>query len=205
MTAEVVGWTNVILKVGIVLTLTYGFLAMMQRQIMQVVTLLAVCSEDDAFSRSTITGNYTKTLAEIILSIEVIANLELDICQRNFLYTVKRINTVIVALLVAVYLVQPELCSYLWNHKVLTPFMFVPEASIHKDASSVFSQHDVRFPWQSLVIEPIFEPMPQRYLRTIISGFVLEALIAAMRVAPCSDAGQHPMLHMPSRFQGLAP
>ena len=29
MTAEVVGWTNVILKVSIVLTLTYGFLAMM--------------------------------------------------------------------------------------------------------------------------------------------------------------------------------
>ena len=113
MTAEVVGWTDVIFKVGIVLTLTYGFLAMMQRQIMQVVTLLAVCSEDDAFSRSTITGNYTKALAEIILSIEVIANLELDICQRNFLYTVKRINTVIVTLLVAVYLVQPELCSCL--------------------------------------------------------------------------------------------
>ena len=83
--------------------------------------------------------------------------------------------------------------------------MFVPEASIHKDAGSVFSQHDVRFPWQSLVIEPISEPMPQRYLRTIISGLVLEALIAAMRGAPCSDAGQHPMLHMPSRFQGLAP
>ena len=99
MTAEVVGWTDVILKVGIVLTLTDGFLTMMQRQIMQVVTLLAVCSEYDAFSRSTITGNYTKALAEIILSIEVIANLKLDICQRNFLYTVKRINTVIVAFL----------------------------------------------------------------------------------------------------------
>ena len=83
MTTEVIGWTDVILKVGIVLTLTDGFLAMMQRQIMQVVTLLAVCSKYDAFSRSTITGNYTKTLAEIILSIEVIANLELDICQRN--------------------------------------------------------------------------------------------------------------------------
>ena len=98
MTAEVVGWTDVILKVGIVLTLTDGFLAMMQRQIMQIVSLLAVCSEDNALCRSTITGNYTKALAEIILGIKVLPNLELHICKGDFLYAIKRIDTIVVTL-----------------------------------------------------------------------------------------------------------
>ena len=98
MTTEVTGWTDVILKDGIVLTLTDGFLAMMQRKVMQIVTLLAVCTEDDALSWSTITDNYTKALAEVVLRVKVITNLELDICKRDFLYAVKRIDSIVVTL-----------------------------------------------------------------------------------------------------------
>ena len=38
----------------------------------------------------------------------------------------------------------------------------MPEATIHKDARSVFPQYQVRMPWQSFVIQPIAEsPSPQ--------------------------------------------
>ena len=65
---------------------------------MQIVTLLAVYTKDDTFSWSAVTGNNTKALAEIVLSIKVITYLELHICKRDFLYAVKRIDTIVVTL-----------------------------------------------------------------------------------------------------------
>ncbi len=36
----------------------------------------------------------------------------------------------------------------------------MPEASVHKNAHPVLPHHDVRFPWQSWMVQPIAEPMP---------------------------------------------
>ena len=41
-------------------------------------------------------------------------------------------------------------------------FVPMPEAPVHEDTRPVFPQHQIRMPWQPLVIEPIAEsPLPQ--------------------------------------------
>lgn len=40
----------------------------------------------------------------------------------------------------------------------------MPEAPVDKDAGLVFPHHDIRFPWQSLVVQPVSEAMtPQEF------------------------------------------
>ena len=50
-----------------------------------------------------------------------------------------------------------RLTSYIIHHVVS-----VPEAPVHKDARSIFPQHQVRMPRQSFMVQPISEPsLPQ--------------------------------------------
>ena len=83
-----------------------------------------------------------------------------------------------VSLLVPLYLRHPKLTIRLRNLatlgiiKFFAPLAFwrevggeahivsMPETPIHKDTRPVLSHHDIWFPWQSLVIQPITEPMP---------------------------------------------
>ena len=81
MTAKIIGWANIIFKVGIVLSLSDSILAMMQRQITEIVALLAVCSENDAFGRCSIALYNTETLAEVFLRIEILAHLKLHFSE----------------------------------------------------------------------------------------------------------------------------
>ena len=86
----------------------------------------------------------------------------------------------LVPFLISANLRHPELPVRLWNlaalrvHNVITPLALwrgaggeahivsMPEAPIHEDASPVFPQHQVRMPWQPLVIQSISEsPLPQ--------------------------------------------
>ena len=86
----------------------------------------------------------------------------------------------LIALLIPAYLCHPEVpigCRYLATCRIhnhlfhLTSYIFhlwqrhmmsMPEAPIHEDASPVFPQHQVRMPWQPLVIQSISEsPLPQ--------------------------------------------
>ena len=79
-----------------------------------------------------------------------------------------------VSLLVPPYLRHPKLAIRLRNLATLRIFNYqlfilnlwhchmvsVPETPVHKYASPVFPHHDVRFPWQSWMIQPIAIPMP---------------------------------------------
>ena len=70
----------------------------------------------------------------------------------------------LIAFSVPLHLPLPELSIGLRQYIVFASLMPVPEASIDKDARPVSPQHDVRFPRQSLVIEPISEPMTPEIL-----------------------------------------
>ena len=90
MTTEIDGWTNIILKVRIVLAPADNLLTMMQRQVVQIETLLVVGSQDDTFSRSALTGKHAEALAEIVLCIEIVPNLTFvsdTSCMRSKEYT----------------------------------------------------------------------------------------------------------------------
>lgn len=65
----------------------------------------------------------------------------------------------LVALLVAVHLLEPEVGVRLRQRVVLASLMLVPEASVHEDAGVVAPQHDVGPSRQSSVVEPVAEPV----------------------------------------------
>ena len=59
-------------------------------------------------------------------------------------------------------LILPELGIRCRHHIILTSFMSMPETSVHKDAGTILSEHNIRFSRQPRMIEPIPEsPSPQ--------------------------------------------
>ena len=62
-----------------------------------------------------------------------------------------------VSLFIAFDLVHPEIGVGLRDGVVLAPLMAMPEASVDEDARSVHSHHDVWFPRQSWMIQPVAE------------------------------------------------
>ena len=60
-------------------------------------------------------------------------------------------------------LILPELGIRFRHHIILAPFMSMPEASIHQNAGTILSEHNIRFSRQPWMIEPISEsPSPQK-------------------------------------------
>lgn len=60
-----------------------------------------------------------------------------------------------ISLLVPLYFVDPKLCIGFRYSVIATAFMPMPKASIHKDACSVLPHHDIWFPWQPWMVQPI--------------------------------------------------
>ena len=59
-------------------------------------------------------------------------------------------------------LILPELGIRFRHHIILASFMSMPEASIHQNAGTILSEHNIRFSRQPWMIEPIPEsPSPQ--------------------------------------------
>ena len=59
-------------------------------------------------------------------------------------------------------LILPELGIRFRNHVILASLMSMPEAAIHQNAGTILPQHNIRFPRQPRMIEPIPEsPSPQ--------------------------------------------
>lgn len=59
-------------------------------------------------------------------------------------------------------LILPELGIRFRHHIILASFMSMPEASIHQNAGTILSEHNIRFSRQPWMIEPISEsPSPQ--------------------------------------------
>ena len=59
-------------------------------------------------------------------------------------------------------LILPELGIRFRHHIILAPFMSMPEASIHQNAGTILSEHNIWFSRQPWMIEPIPEsPSPQ--------------------------------------------
>ena len=60
--------------------------------------------------------------------------------------------------------ILPELGIRFRHHIILAPFMSMPEAPIHQNAGTILPQHNIRFPRQPWMIEPIPEsPSPQEH------------------------------------------
>ena len=58
--------------------------------------------------------------------------------------------------------ILPELDIRFRHHIILASFMSMPEASIHQNAGTILSEHNIRFSRQPWMIEPIPEsPSPQ--------------------------------------------
>ena len=67
-------------------------------------------------------------------------------------------------------LLHPEPCVRFRHHIILAPFMSMPEASIHQNAGTILPEHNIRFPRQPRMIEPIPESsspqeLPDKNLR----------------------------------------
>ena len=66
--------------------------------------------------------------------------------------------------------ILPELGIRFRHHIILAPFMPMPEAPIHQNAGTILPEHNIRFPRQPRMIEPIPESsspqeLPDKNLR----------------------------------------
>lgn len=68
----------------------------------------------------------------------------------------------LIPLLVPCDFSYPEFCVSFWDRIILTVFVTMPEAAVHKDDGAVFWKHNVRRTWKALVVEPVsITPAPQ--------------------------------------------
>ena len=63
----------------------------------------------------------------------------------------------LVPFLVAVHLLEPEVAVGLRKHIVFASLMLVPETTVHEDAGSVPTQHNIWLPRQPRMIEAVAE------------------------------------------------
>ena len=64
-----------------------------------------------------------------------------------------------VTFLVASHFLLPKWCVRFRDTIEPTPFMTMPETPIDKHTSMIFSEHYIRLPWQTGIVEPIAEAM----------------------------------------------
>lgn len=68
-------------------------LAMMQGQVTKIITLIAMSSQHNTFTRNSVINNDTIAIVKEFCGIKALIHLELRVKQFHIFYTIKRVNT----------------------------------------------------------------------------------------------------------------